>query len=140
LPSAYWRSSEIWRAVSCLAVETRTKIATGICDFFMCIDSLGCDRASIRTASPGDVIKPTLALESRVHRCTEAGQRGELIESEDALAVELCKPVMFADRIRQGHKLFFAHGFYTVEHVSFNHVQLADEKALIGSVGIVRAK
>ena len=93
----------------------------------MCIDSLGCDRASIRTASPGDVIKPTLALESGVLRCAEAFQRGELIDSEGVLAVEFCKPVMFADRIRQGHKLFFAHVPYTVEHVSFNYVQLANE-------------
>src|SRR2546421_9790620 len=127
LPSAYWRSSEIWRAVSCLAVETRTKIATGICGFSMCIDSLGCNGASIRTASPGDVLKPTLAFESRVHRCAEAGQRGELIESEGVLAVEFCKLVMFADRIRQGHKLFFGHATYTVEHVSFNYLQLAYE-------------
>ena len=75
----------------------------------MCIDSLGCDRASIRTASPGDVIKPTLALKSRVLRCAKAGQRGKLIVSEGILAIELCESVMFADRIRQGHKLFFAH-------------------------------
>src|SRR5439155_6747622 len=113
---------KIWRAVSCLAVETRTKIATGICGFTMCIDWLGCDRATVRTASPGDVIKPTLAFESRVLRCAEAGQRGELIDSEGVLAVEFCKPVMFADRIRQGHKLFSCHATYTVEHVSFNYV------------------
>jgi len=74
-----------------------------------------------------DVIKPTLAFESGVLRCAEAGQRGELIDSEGVLAVEICKPVMFADRIRQGHKLFSCHATYTVEHVSFNYVQLADE-------------
>ena len=49
----------------------------------------------------------------------EAGQRCELIESEGVLAVEFCKPVMFADRIRQGHKLFFVHATYTVEHEFF---------------------
>src|SRR5260370_32292583 len=99
----------MWRAVSCLAVERRTKIARGICGFSMCIDSLSCDRASIRTASPGDVIKPTLALESRVFRCAEARQRGELIVSEGVLAVEFCESVVFADRIRQGYELFFTH-------------------------------
>jgi hypothetical protein len=51
----------------------------------------------------------SLALESRVLRCAEAGQRGELIDSEGVLPVELCESVMFANRIRQGHKLFFAH-------------------------------
>src|SRR5438094_614938 len=91
----------------------------------MCIDSLSCDGASIRTASPSDVIKPTLAFESRVLRRAEAGQRGELIEREGVLAVEFCKPIMFADRIRQGHKLFFGHATYTVEHVFFNYAQLA---------------
>src|SRR5690242_3561748 len=93
----------------------------------MCIDSLSCDRTAIRPAPAGDVIKPTLALESRVHRCTEAGQRGKLIVSESVLAVEFCKPVMFADRIPQGHKVFSCHAPYTVEHISFNRVQLADE-------------
>jgi hypothetical protein len=85
----------------------------------MYIDSLGCDRAAIRPASPGDVIKPTLAFESWVLRNAEAGQHGELIDSEDVLAVEICKPVMFADRIREGHKLFSCRATYTVEHAFF---------------------
>jgi hypothetical protein len=97
----------------------------------MCIDSLGCDHASIRTASPSDVIKPTLAFESRVLRSAEARQRCELIESEGILTVEFCKPVMFADRIRQGHKVLSCHAPYTVEHISFNYVQLADDEDLV---------
>jgi hypothetical protein len=40
---------------------------------------------------------------------------------------------MFADRNSQGHRVLSSHEPYTVEHVSFNYVQLADN-----SVGLVR--
>jgi len=47
---------------------------------------------------------------------------------------------MFADRIRQGHKLFFAHGTYTVEHTFFNCVQFADDGTLVDSAHISLGK
>ena len=107
----------------------------------MCIDSLGCDHASIRTASPGDVIKPTLAFKSGVLRSAETCQRGELIVSEGVLGVEPRKPVMFADRIRQGHKLFFAHAPIRLSTSFFKYVQRPSEGTLKWfSTHLVRGK
>jgi hypothetical protein len=53
-----------------------------------------------------------------------------LIVSEGILAVELCQPIVFADRIRQGYELFFAHAPIRLSTFFFNYVQPASEGTL----------
>ena len=69
------------------------------------------------------------------------GQCGELIDSEGVLAVEFREAVMFADRIRQGYELFFAHAPIRLSTRFFNYVPLTNkETPKWFSTHLVRAK